>query len=303
MTSSSKTNSPNYKRKTARISVKSPTYVNLESSSKEHQHERTPSPPPRKKSLSPPHAPSKSTSSRSTYQTTSSSPSESPAPTHVALPQKLRFVIPMKLESQKLPLQHTPPHSILVSTVDNWQPGPSNPSPPPRVSNQPTEFEHPSSPQPLFVNINNNVPQLENLPPNLGNQQFSNPPNNILDFIHPNDMPHPQHHKGVAFSQEDAWAVLRFHPKWDAPEQVDLTGDVPGATQEDLFGHDARPRPAGKPRPAKKTKSDATASTGGSSASTQFGELMEQELRLKREAAERAFEAQAEKDSTLMRLE
>ncbi|GJV05210.1 hypothetical protein Tco_1338779 [Tanacetum coccineum] len=44
-------------------------------------------------------------------------------------------------------------------------------------------------------------------------------------------------------------------------------------------------------------------STGGSSASTQFGELMEQELRLKREAAERAFEAQAEKDRTLMRLE
>nr|GFC64662.1 hypothetical protein [Tanacetum cinerariifolium] len=85
--------------------------------------------------------------------------------------------------------------------------------------------------------------------------------------------------------------------------QVDLTGDVLGATQEDLFGHDARPRSAGKPQPAKKTKSDSTASTGGSSASTQFGELMEQELRLKREAAERAFEAQAEKDRTLMRLE
>nr|GEW20446.1 glutathione S-transferase T3-like [Tanacetum cinerariifolium] len=87
-------------------------------------------------------------------------------------------------------------------------------------------------------------------------------------------------HKGVSFSQEDAWAILKFHPKWDAPEQLDLTGEVPGATQEDLFGHDARPRPAGKPR-----------------------ELMEQELRLKREAAERAFEAQAEKDRTLMRLE
>nr|GEV11640.1 glutathione S-transferase T3-like [Tanacetum cinerariifolium] len=68
-------------------------------------------------------------------------------------------------------------------------------------------------------------------------------------------------HKGVAFCQEDAWAILKFHPKWDAPKQVDLTGDVPGATQEDLFGHDARP------------------------------------------AAERAFEAQAEKDRTLMRLE
>nr|GEX71790.1 hypothetical protein [Tanacetum cinerariifolium] len=53
----------------------------------------------------------------------------------------------------------------------------------------------------------------------------------------------------------------------------------------------------------KKTKSDATSSTGGSSSSTKFGELMEQELLLKREAAERAFEAQAEKDRTLMRLE
>nr|GFB93240.1 hypothetical protein [Tanacetum cinerariifolium] len=70
-------------------------------------------------------------------------------------------------------------------------------------------------------------------------------------------------HTGVAFCQKDAWAILKFHPKWDAPEQVDLTGDVSGDTHEDLFGHDARPRPAGKPRPAKKTKSDATASTGG----------------------------------------
>nr|GEW52584.1 hypothetical protein [Tanacetum cinerariifolium] len=54
-------------------------------------------------------------------------------------------------------------------------------------------------------------------------------------------------HEGVAFCQEDAWAILKFHLKCDAPEQVDLTGDVPGATQEDLFGHDAQPRPAGKP--------------------------------------------------------
>nr|GEW72555.1 hypothetical protein [Tanacetum cinerariifolium] len=98
-------------------------------------------------------------------------------------------------------------------------------------------------------------------------------------------------------------AILKFHPKWDAPEQVDLTEDVPEATLEDLFSHDARPRPAGKPRPAKKTKSDATTSTGGSSASTQFEELMKQEFRLKRKAAKRDFEAQVEKDRTLMRLE
>ncbi|GJZ48135.1 hypothetical protein Tco_0601967 [Tanacetum coccineum] len=73
-------------------------------------------------------------------------------------------------------------------------------------------------------------------------------------------------HKGVSFTQEDAWAILRFHPKWDAPEQVDLTGDVPGLLKR-------------------------------------IYSLMELELRLKREAAERAFEAQAEKDRTLMRLE
>nr|GEX51516.1 glutathione S-transferase T3-like [Tanacetum cinerariifolium] len=59
-------------------------------------------------------------------------------------------------------------------------------------------------------------------------------------------------HKGVAFCQEDAWAILKFHLKWDALEQVDLTGDVPGATKEDLFGHDARPRPAGKHDPPRK---------------------------------------------------
>nr|GEV58773.1 hypothetical protein [Tanacetum cinerariifolium] len=71
------------------MSVKTPTYVNLESSSGEHQNEKTPSPPPRKKSLSPPHSSSKSTSSRSTHYTLSSYPSESPTPTHVAPPPKL----------------------------------------------------------------------------------------------------------------------------------------------------------------------------------------------------------------------
>ncbi|GJR58767.1 hypothetical protein Tco_1500929 [Tanacetum coccineum] len=125
---SSKTNSPNYQRKTARIQNKSPTYVNLETSSEEHHNERTPSPPPRKKSLSPPHALLKSTSSRSTYQTVSSSPSELPPLTHVAPPPKLRFVIPMKLEPQELSPQQTPPHNPHVSTMDNWPPDSSNAS-------------------------------------------------------------------------------------------------------------------------------------------------------------------------------
>ncbi|GJU72939.1 hypothetical protein Tco_1264344 [Tanacetum coccineum] len=200
MTSSSKTISPNFKRKTARISVKTPTYVNLESSSEEHQNEKTPSPPPRKKLLSPSHAPSKSTSSRSTHCTSSLSPSESPTLTHVAPPPKLRFVIPMKQEPHELlPLQISP-NEPYVATMDNWPPGPSNPSPPQRVSrppprfpNSPPGFEHQLPPQPLFVNINNNAPQLKNIqhpPPNIGNQYFPNPPTNILDFIHPNDMPH-----------------------------------------------------------------------------------------------------------------
>ncbi|GJV24833.1 zf-CCHC domain-containing protein [Tanacetum coccineum] len=57
------------------MSVKYPNYVNLTSSSEEQPNERTPSPPPRKKSLSPPQAPSKSISSKSTHYTSSSSPS------------------------------------------------------------------------------------------------------------------------------------------------------------------------------------------------------------------------------------
>ncbi|GJX64430.1 hypothetical protein Tco_0298773 [Tanacetum coccineum] len=98
------------------------------------------------------------------------------------------------------------PNDPHAQTMDNWPPGPSNPSPPPRVSrplpgfpNPPPEFKPLLSTQPLFVNINNNTPLLHknaplledihHPPPNLGNQDFLNPPN-ILDFVHPNDMPH-----------------------------------------------------------------------------------------------------------------
>nr|GEY14002.1 hypothetical protein [Tanacetum cinerariifolium] len=77
ITTSSKTNSSSFKRKTARMCVKYPAYVNLTSSSKEQPNERTPSPPLRKKCLSPPQALSKSISSKSTHYTSSSS---SPTP-------------------------------------------------------------------------------------------------------------------------------------------------------------------------------------------------------------------------------
>nr|GEV13423.1 hypothetical protein [Tanacetum cinerariifolium] len=162
MTSSFKTNSPNFKRKITRMSVKYPNYVNLTSSSEEQPNERTPSPPPRKKSLSPPQALSKSISSKSTDYTSSSSPMS--------------------------------PNDPYVKTMDNWPSGHSNSSPPLHVSrpppdfpNSPPEFKPLPSTQPLFVNINNNTPllhnnssPLENIhhpPPNLGNQDFPNPPN------------------------------------------------------------------------------------------------------------------------------
>ncbi|GKB82437.1 hypothetical protein Tco_0949332 [Tanacetum coccineum] len=109
------------------MSVKYPTYVNLTSSSEEQPNERTPSPPPRNKSLSPPQASSKSISSKSTLYSSSSSPSESPTPTHFAPPPKLRFVIPIKQEPQELPLLQMSPNNPYVLTMNNWPPGPSNP--------------------------------------------------------------------------------------------------------------------------------------------------------------------------------
>ncbi|GJT03822.1 hypothetical protein Tco_0838284 [Tanacetum coccineum] len=96
------------------MSVKYPNYVNLTSSSEEQPNERTPSPPPRKKSLSPPQAPSKSISSKSTHYTSSLSLSESPKPTHIAPPPKLRLVIPIKLEPQELSPPQISPNDLYV---------------------------------------------------------------------------------------------------------------------------------------------------------------------------------------------
>ncbi|GJX38528.1 hypothetical protein Tco_0251831 [Tanacetum coccineum] len=101
------------------MSVKYPNYVNLTSSSEEQPNKKTPSPPLRKKSLSPPQALSKSISSKSTHYTSLSSPSESPTPTHVAPPPKLYFVIPIKLEPQELPPPQMLPNDPFVQTMDN----------------------------------------------------------------------------------------------------------------------------------------------------------------------------------------
>ncbi|GKF22313.1 hypothetical protein Tco_0074635 [Tanacetum coccineum] len=118
--------------------------------------------------------------------------------------------------------------------------------------------------------------------------------------------------KNNSFNHEDAWSILRKHAKWDSPDPapVDLTEDenVPdehvfGLNTDELFGSDARPHPPGKQRPKKKTKSDTSACTGGSNSSSQFGEFMSHELRLKQEAAEKAFEVSKEKERTITRLE
>nr|GEZ08676.1 hypothetical protein [Tanacetum cinerariifolium] len=110
------------------------------------------------------------------------------------------------------------------------------------------------------------------------------------------------------FNHEKVWAILRQHAKWDAPEvaPVEITEDETGdfhatVNTDELFGADPRPRPPGKQRPGKKTKSDTSASTGGSQ-SSQFGKFVSHELRLKREAAEKAFEASKDKDETIKSL-
>nr|GEW80175.1 RNA-directed DNA polymerase, eukaryota [Tanacetum cinerariifolium] len=104
----------------------------------------------------------------------------------------------------------------------------------------------------------------------------------------------------LPFAQEDAWKILRMHAKWDASAlaPVDLTEDeeITEVNTNELFGDDARTRPSSKQRPGKKTKSDASVSTGGSNSLSQFGKIMTKELRLKREAAEAEFEVAKEKD-------
>ncbi|GKA54670.1 hypothetical protein Tco_0753619 [Tanacetum coccineum] len=84
----------------------------------------------------------------------------------------------------------------------------------------------------------------------------------------------------------------------------DDTGDFTATlTTDELFGADPRPRPPGKQRPGKKPKSDTSASTRGSQ-SSQFGlSFVSHELRLKREAAKKVFEASKDKDETIKSLE
>lgn len=60
------------------------------------------------------------------------------------------------------------------------------------------------------------------------------------------------------FNNEAAWNIFRAHKKWDAPDPIDLTGDVPSHTNETLFGSDAHPRPIRKKQVSNKQKSETT---------------------------------------------
>nr|GEU91354.1 reverse transcriptase domain-containing protein [Tanacetum cinerariifolium] len=133
---------------------------------------------------------------------------------------------------------------------------------------------------------------------------------NEVDFMKRARGIYQDKNKNSSFNHEKAWAVLRKHAKWDAPDPapVDLTEDnVPdehffAVNTDELFGPDAIPRPPVNDAP-KKTKSDTSTSTGGSNSSSQFGDFITYELRLKREAAKKAFEASKDKDRMITRLE
>ncbi|GJT22453.1 hypothetical protein Tco_0892390 [Tanacetum coccineum] len=80
------------------------------------------------------------------------------------------------------------------------------------------------------------------------------------------------------------------YPKWDAAEPID------GDNLQEVFGPDKRERPAGKQRAVKKQKSVETSGSTGGSQSESVSSLVSQDYRRKCDAAERAYEAQREKN-------
>ncbi|GKA41603.1 hypothetical protein Tco_0734263 [Tanacetum coccineum] len=95
--------------------------------------------------------------------------------------------------------------------------------------------------------------------------------------------------KGRKFLLEHACRVLKNHPKWDVPKPLDADDHT------EIFKPDVRPRPIGKPRPAKKAKSEMTESSGGS-ASGSILESLSKDLRRKLQAPEYAYKAKKEKE-------
>ncbi|GJX90924.1 hypothetical protein Tco_0344250 [Tanacetum coccineum] len=96
---------------------------------------------------------------------------------------------------------------------------------------------------------------------------------------------------------DHVWDILKNYSKWNASEPIDKDN------LQELFGPDPRERPADKQRATKKQKSVDTSSvegsTGGSTGGSQsesVSGVLSQDYRRKCDAAEKAYEAQREKE-------
>ncbi|GKE43108.1 hypothetical protein Tco_1470392 [Tanacetum coccineum] len=106
---------------------------------------------------------------------------------------------------------------------------------------------------------------------------------------------------GKKFLYPHVWSILKNYLKWNAAELIDEDN------LQELFGPDPRERPASKQRAKKKQKSVETTSAGGStggstggSQSESVSSLVSQDYRRKCDAAEKAYEANREKELAIM---
>ncbi|GKE47240.1 hypothetical protein Tco_1478498 [Tanacetum coccineum] len=83
----------------------------------------------------------------------------------------------------------------------------------------------------------------------------------------------------------------------------DAAKPIDGDNLQEVFGPDKRERPAGKQRAVKKQKSVETSGSTGGSQSEFVSSLVSQDYRRKSDAAERAYEAQREKDLAIKKCE
>ncbi|GKA49830.1 hypothetical protein Tco_0742903 [Tanacetum coccineum] len=99
------------------------------------------------------------------------------------------------------------------------------------------------------------------------------------------------------FQIPSVWKILKEYPKWDAAEPID------GDNLQEVFGPDKRGRPAGKQRAVKKQKPVETSGSTWGSQSESVSSLVSQDYKRKCNAAERAYEAQREKDLAIKKCE
>nr|GFD53336.1 hypothetical protein [Tanacetum cinerariifolium] len=88
---------------------------------------------------------------------------------------------------------------------------------------------------------------------------------------------------------EDHTEIFKGHSNWDAPKPLNTEDHT------EIFSPDVRPRPARKNRPAKKTKSETTGSTGGS-ALRSLSDYVSEDLRRKLQVGTSPYEVKKEKE-------